>query len=48
MGFQFIFQLKLEIFMKKLAQALVKRFAQDTICVVDSSQVIMYENSSGK
>jgi len=38
----------IEIFMKKLAQALVKRFAQDTICVVDSSQVIMYENSSGK
>ena len=38
----------IEIFMKKLAQALLKRFKQKTICVVDSSQIVMYENTSGK
>ena len=35
----------IEIFMKKLAEALIERFTQNTICVVDSSQIIMYENN---
>ena len=38
----------IEIFMKKLAQALLERFNQKRICLMDSSQIIMYENTSGK
>ena len=35
----------IEIFMKKLAEALIQRFEQNTICVVDSNQIVMYENN---
>ena len=34
----------IDIFMQELAQGLLKRFDQRTICVVDSSQIVMYEN----